>query len=59
MIEKIKDKSFKIKIIIKKSIIKDKKYIIEDKKSIIKNRKYIVENNLDRIEYILILKIYR
>ena len=58
-IERAKDKSFKIKIIIKKSIIKDRKYIIEDKKSIIEDRKRIVKDSLDRIEYILILKIRR
>ena len=58
-IEKTKDKSFKIKIIIKKFIIKDRKRIIEDRKSIIKDRKRVIEDSLSRIKYILILKIYR
>ena len=58
-IEEIKDKSFKIKIIIKKSIVEDKKRIIKDRKSIVKDRKRVVEDSLDRIEYILILKIRR
>ena len=59
IIERAKDKSFKIKITIKKSIVKDKKYIIKDRKSIVKDRKRVVEDSLDRIEYILILKIRR
>ena len=36
-IKRIKDKSFKIKITIKKSIVEDKKRIVEDRKRIIKD----------------------
>ena len=46
-IEKTKDKSFKIKTIIKKSIIKDKKRIVKDKKRIIEDKKSIIKDSLN------------